>query len=136
MNCQTVRLVSTFESDSCVSSLGQAHKWKLRTRFQFWAVPLLGLHNLVFDSRVFQRKMRESLYRSDGCYGEPNMHCPPCAVRGCCCCYAASFPPYHHGQRCAVGHQCKMAERVEVKCVLLLQQNVCIFKVVMKVYDE
>ena len=38
------------------------------------------------------------------------------------------------GQRCAVGHQCKMAERVEV-CALL-QQNVCIFKVVMKVSDE
>ena len=33
-------------------------------------------------------------YRSDGCYGEPNIHCPPRAVQCCCCCYAASFPPY------------------------------------------
>ena len=38
------------------------------------------------------------------------------------------------GQRCTVGHQCKMAG--VSKCVLLLQQNVCIFKFVMKVSDE
>ena len=31
---------------------------------------------------------------SDGCYGEPNMHCRPCEVQGCCCCYTASFSPY------------------------------------------
>ena len=53
---QTVRLVSTFGSGSCVSgfgsspkvetaavsSLGLTQKWKLRTRFQFWAVSTFG----------------------------------------------------------------------------------------------
>ena len=52
MNYQTVRLVSTFGSGSsvsrfgsspkvetaAVSSFGLTQKWKLRTRFQFWAV--------------------------------------------------------------------------------------------------
>ena len=48
MNYQTVRLVSTFRSGSRVSkspkvetaavfSFGLIQKWKLRTRFQFWA---------------------------------------------------------------------------------------------------
>ena len=56
----------------------------------------------------------------------------------------AMQPRFHHiqhlnevtivGQRCTEGHQCKMAS--VSKCVLLLQQNVCIFKVVMKVSDE
>ena len=60
----------------------------------------------LFDSRVFRRKMRES------CYGEPNMHCPPRAVQGCCCCYPTSFPPYAEvtvERGCPVGHQYKMA---------------------------
>ena len=53
INYQTVRLVSTFGSGSCVSSFGSSpkvetaavssfgltQKWKLRTRFQFWAYP-------------------------------------------------------------------------------------------------
>ena len=65
MNYQTVRLVSTFGSGSCVStfgsgscvssfgsspkvetaavsSFGLTQKWKLRTRFQFWAVSTFG----------------------------------------------------------------------------------------------
>ena len=56
MNFQTVRLVSTFGSGSCVSSFGSspkvetaavssfglAQKWKLRMRFQFWAVSTFG----------------------------------------------------------------------------------------------
>ena len=50
------RLVSTFESGSCVSSFGSSpkvetaavssfgltQKWKLRTHFQFWAVSTFG----------------------------------------------------------------------------------------------
>ena len=37
----------------------------------------------VFDSGVFRRKVGSEgrcvshYYRSDGCYGEPNMHCSP-----------------------------------------------------------
>ena len=56
MNYQTVRLVSTFGSGSCISSFGSnpkvetaavsgfelTQKWKLRTRFQFWAVSTFG----------------------------------------------------------------------------------------------
>ena len=48
MNDQTVRLVSTFGSGSCVSSFGLTQKWKLQTCFQFlghfhfWACT--GLH--------------------------------------------------------------------------------------------
>ena len=50
--------------------------------------------NTFFDSRVFCRKIRMShCYQSGSCYGEPNMHCLPRGVQGCCCCYAASFPP-------------------------------------------
>ena len=53
-------------------------------------------------------------------------------------------PRFHHiphlnevtgGRGCSVGHQCKMAGTCRI-CVLLLQQNVCIFTVVMKVSDE
>ena len=42
MNYQTVRLVSTFGSGSCVSTFGLTQKWKVRTRFQFWAVSTFG----------------------------------------------------------------------------------------------
>ena len=56
INYQTVILVSTFGSGSCVSSFGSSpkvetaavssfgltQKWKLRTRFQFWAVSTFG----------------------------------------------------------------------------------------------
>ena len=56
MNYKTVRLVSIFGSGSCVSSFGSSpkvetaavfsfgltQKWKLRTRFQFWAVSTFG----------------------------------------------------------------------------------------------
>ena len=56
----------------------------------------------------------------------------------------ATQPRFHHiqhlnevtvGRRCSVGHQCKMAGACP-KCVLLLQQNVCVFTVVMEVSDE
>ena len=56
----------------------------------------------------------------------------------------ATEPRFHHMQhlnevtvrrRCSVGHQYKIA-RACPKCVLLLQQNLCIFTVVMKVSDE
>ena len=47
MNYQTVRLVSTFGSSpkvetGAVSTFGLPQKWKLRTRFQFWAVSTFG----------------------------------------------------------------------------------------------
>ena len=62
MNYQTVRLVSTFGSGSCVSSFGSSpkvetagvssfgltQKWKLRTRFQFQAVSTLGPAQAAF----------------------------------------------------------------------------------------
>ena len=59
-------------------------------------------------------------YRSDGCYGEPNMHCPLVQFKVVA---VAMQPRFHHiqhlnevtivGQHCTVGHQCKMAERVK-----------------------
>ena len=57
----------------------------------------------------------------------------------------ATQPRFHHiqhlnkvtvGRGCSVGHQYKMAQWSVSKCVLLLQQNVCIFTVMMKVSDE
>ena len=79
--------------------------------------------------------------RSDGCYGESTSIVRLVQFKVVA---VAMQPRFHHiqhlnevtivRQRCAVGHQCNMAERV--KCVLLLQHNVCIFKVVMKVSDE
>ena len=57
----------------------------------------------------------------------------------------ATQPPFHHmqhlnevtvGRGCSVGHQCKMAGACGSVCFSFLQQNVCIFTVVMKVSDE
>ena len=72
MNYQTVRLVSTFGSGSCVfsfgsspkvetatvSSFGLTQKWKLWTRFQFWAISILDLHN--HDPRLIPSKVNAS----------------------------------------------------------------------------
>ena len=71
------------------------------------------------------------------------MHYLPRAVRSCCCCYAALFPPYTASE----SSYCWMrllswtsvqnsSSNVEVCAwsVLLLQQNVCIFTVVVQRY--
>ena len=75
MNYQTVRLVFTFGSDSCVSSCGSSpkvetvavssfgltQKWRLRTRFQFWIVSTSGHAKVAYrDSSL--RKAAKSLH--------------------------------------------------------------------------
>ena len=67
--------------------------------YQYCCAVLRGIFQ-VYSSILFltngssEGRCVSHCYRSDGCYGEPNMHCPPRAVQGCCCCYAASFTPY------------------------------------------
>ena len=60
-------------------------------------------------------------YRSDGCYGDPTCIARLVQFKAVA---VTMQPRFHHirhlneviivGQRCTVGHQCKMAERVEV----------------------
>ena len=72
MNYQTVRLVSTFGSGSCVSrfgsslkvetaavsSFGLTQKWKLRTHFQFCAVSTVG------PAQLCNRQSCTAVYKS------------------------------------------------------------------------
>ena len=80
-------------------------------------------------------------YWSDGCYGKPNKHCPPCEF---VVVVVATQPRFHHiqilnevttGRGCSVQNSWSNVE-VCAWSILLLQQNVCIFTVVMKVSDE
>ena len=77
MNYQTVRLVFTVASGSfvssfglspkvetaAVSSFGLTQKWKLRTRFQFWAVSTFGPAHIF--TLVRNKKLRYDLSECD-----------------------------------------------------------------------
>ena len=92
----------------------------------------------VFDSQVFRRKKVSHCYRSRCCYGEPT--CIARLVQFAVVAVAIQ-PCFQHIQQLneVTVHQTRLLwlsvqNGWDIsKCVILLQQNVCIFTVVMKV---
>ena len=90
MNYKTVRLVSTFGSGNCLSSFESSpnvetaavssfwltHKWKLRTRFQFWGVSTFGPRQCCKQniSHALVRQLNNGYQALINCFGRCHYH--------------------------------------------------------------